>query len=84
MSKTKTLLKLHCTLWAHAFTGNIQMIISSVAITIFAVMGCVGLAFTSYGALVSDGSPAMFVLTMGLGRCSTWRYQPSFPARNVC
>ena len=80
MSKTKTLLKLHCTLWAHAFTGNIQMIISSVAITIFAVMGCVGLAFTSYGALVSDGSPAMFVLTMGLGSVLYLALSAIFPS----
>ena len=80
MSKTKTLLKLHCTLWAHAFTGNIQMIISSVAITIFAVMGCVGLAFTSYGILVSDGNPAMFVLTMGLGSVLYLALSAIFPS----
>ncbi|OFM59316.1 ABC transporter permease [Corynebacterium sp. HMSC058E07] len=80
MSKTKILLKLHCTLWAHAFTGNIQMIISSVAITIIAVLGCVGLAFTSYGALVFDGSPAMFVLTMGLGSVLYLALSAIFPS----
>lgn len=80
MSKTKTLLKLHCKLWAHAFVGNLQMIIASVAVTIIAVMGCIGLGFTSYGVLVNDGDPAMFVLTMGLGSVLYLAMSAIFPS----
>ena len=80
MSKTKTLLKLHCKLWAHAFLGNLQMIIPSVAVTIIAVMGCVWLGFSSYGALVIDGDPAMFVLTMGLGSVLYLAMSAIFPS----
>ncbi|WP_408925510.1 ABC transporter permease [Corynebacterium sp. YSMAA1_1_F7] len=80
MSKTKTLLKLHCKLWAHAFVGNLQMIIASVAVTITAVMGCVWLGFSSYGALVIDGDPAMFVLTMGLGSVLYLALSAIFPS----
>lgn len=80
MSKTKTLLKLHCKLWAHAFVGNLQMIIASVAVTITAVMGCIGLGFTSYGVLVNDGDPAMFVLTMGLGSVLYLAMSAIFPS----
>lgn len=80
MSKTKTLLKLHCKLWAHAFVGNLQMIIASVAVTITAVMGCIGLGFSSYGALVIDGDPAMFVLTMGLGSVLYLAMSAIFPS----
>ncbi len=80
MSKTKTLLKLHCKLWAHAFLGNLQMIISSVVVTIFAIMGCVGLAFGSYNTLISDGDPAMFVLTMGLGSVLYLALSAIFPS----
>lgn len=80
MSKTKTLLKLHCKLWAHAFVGNLQMIIASVAVTITAVMGCIGLGFSSYGVLVNDGDPAMFVLTMGLGSVLYLAMSAIFPS----
>lgn len=80
MSKTKTLLKLHCKLWAHAFLGNLQMILSSVVVTIFAIMGCVGLAFGSHSTLVSDGDPAMFVLTMGLGSVLYLAMSAIFPS----
>lgn len=80
VSKTKTLLKLHCKLWAHAFIGNLQMIIASVAVTITAVMGCVWLGFSSYGALVIDGNPAMFVLTMGLGSVLYLALSAIFPS----
>jgi ABC-2 type transport system permease protein len=80
VSKTKTLLKLHCKLWAHAFVGNLQMIIASVAVTITAVMGCIGLGFSSYGALVIDGDPAMFVLTMGLGSVLYLAMSAIFPS----
>lgn len=80
MSKTKTLLKLHCKLWAHAFVGNLQMIIASVAITITAVMGCIGLGFSSYGVLVNDGDPSMFVLTMGLGSVLYLALSAIFPS----
>ena len=80
VSKTKTLLKLHCKLWAHAFVGNLQMIIASVAITITAVMGCIGLGFSSYGVLVNDGDPAMFVLTMGLGSVLYLAMSAIFPS----
>lgn len=80
MSKTKTLLKLHCKLWAHAFIGNLQMIIASVAVTITAVMGCIGLGFSSYGALAIDGDPAMFVLTMGLGSVLYLALSAIFPS----
>lgn len=80
MSKTKTLLKLHCRLWAHAFVGNLQMIIASVAVTITAVMGCIGLGFSSYGVLVNDGDPAMFVLTMGLGSVLYLAMSAIFPS----
>lgn len=80
MSKTKTLLKLHCKLWAHAFVGNLQMIIASVAVTITAVMGCIGLGFSSYGVLVNDEDPAMFVLTMGLGRVLYLAMSAIFPS----
>lgn len=80
MSKTKTLLTLHCKLWAHAFMGNLQMIIASVAVTITAVMGCIGLGFSSYGALVIDGNPAMFVLTMGLGSVLYLALSAIFPS----
>ncbi|WP_298075661.1 ABC transporter permease [uncultured Corynebacterium sp.] len=80
MSKTKTLLKLHCKLWAHAFVGNLQMIIASVAVTITAVMGCIGLGFSSYGVLVNDGDPAMFVLTMGLGSVLYLAMSATFPS----
>lgn len=80
MSKTKTLLKLHCKLWAHAFVGNLQMIIASVAVTITAVMGCIGLGFSSYGVLVNDEDPAMFVLTMGLGSVLYLAMSAIFPS----
>ena len=80
VSKTKTLLTLHCKLWAHAFVGNLQMIISSVVVTIFAIMGCVGLAFGSYNTLISDGDPAMFVLTMGLGSVLYLALSAIFPS----
>lgn len=80
MSKTKTLLKLHCKLWAHAFLGNLQMIIASVAVTITAVMGCIGLGFSSYGVLVNDGDPSMFVLTMGLGSVLYLALSAIFPS----
>ncbi|WP_034985518.1 hypothetical protein [Corynebacterium jeikeium] len=80
MSKTKTFLKLHCKLWAHAFVGNLQMIIASVAVTITAVMGCIGLGFSSYGVLVNDEDPAMFVLTMGLGSVLYLAMSAIFPS----
>lgn len=60
--------------------GNLQMIISSVVVTIFAIMGCVGLAFGSYSTLVSDGDPAMFVLTMGLGSVLYLALSAIFPS----
>nr|WP_274707090.1 ABC transporter permease [Corynebacterium evansiae] len=60
--------------------GNLQMIIASVAVTITAVMGCIGLGFSSYGVLVNDGDPSMFVLTMGLGSVLYLALSAIFPS----
>ena len=80
MSKTRTLLRLHCKLWAHAFVGNVPMLISSIIGIVLAVMGCVGLGIGSYSMLIENGNPALFVVTMGLGSVLYLVFSAVFPS----
>lgn len=80
MSKTRTLLRLHCKLWAHAFVGNVPMLISSIIGIVLAVMGCVGLGIGSYSMLIENRNPALFVVTMGVGSVLYLVFSAVFPS----